>query len=69
MKPVDLLKWWPAILAVVTIISLGVETRLEVKTLKDNREGYKKQWEVISNLKDRVQKVEIEVDYLQRNGR
>lgn len=69
MKPADILKWWPAILAVVTLISLGVETRLEVKTLKDNRDGYRKQWELIGDLRDRVNKIEVEVDFLQGNRR
>ncbi len=69
MKPTDIVKWWPAILAIVTVITLGVETRLEVKTLKDNRSGYIRQWELIGELRDRVQKIEVEVDYLQRNGR
>lgn len=42
-KASDLIKWWPAILAIFTLITLGAETRLEVKALKDNRDGYKKQ--------------------------
>ena len=69
MKPTDIIKWWPAILAVVTVIALGAETRLEVKTLKDNRTGYVRQWELIGELRDRVQIIEVEIDYLQRNGR
>ncbi len=69
MKPTDMIKWWPAILAVVTVIALGAETRLEVKALKDNRTGYVRQWELIGELRDRVQIIEVEIDYLQRNGR
>lgn len=58
-------KYWPIIVAVVGLMTLGIETRLQVKDLIENRDGEGKQWakiganeKGIENLQTRMGPVE-----------